>query len=91
MVKQNTKEQLLSIEEQIKKLKEKQKRILSNSQKEIGKYLMDTWEVEDVKEAKALIDTFKNQVISSSEVASSNEEKIKEEKKTSINRPIIGN
>jgi len=91
MVKQNTKEQLLSIEEQIKKLKEKQKRILSNSQKEIGKYLMDTWEVEDVKEAKALIDTFKNQVISSSEVASSNEEKIEEEKKPSINRPIIGN
>ncbi len=52
MSKPNTKDQILSIEEQIKRLKEKQKRILTNSQKEIGKYVMDTWEVEDVNEAK---------------------------------------
>ena len=54
LVKQNTKEQILGIEEQIKRLKEKQKRILNNTQREIGKYLMDSWEVEDVNEAKAV-------------------------------------
>ena len=74
MSKPNTKEQILSIEEQIKRLKEKQKRILTNSQKEIGKYVMDTWEVEDVNEAKRLIDSFKAQVISVSEASPSSEE-----------------
>ena len=74
MSKPNTKDQILSIEEQIKRLKEKQKRILSNSQKEIGKYLMETWEVEDVNEAKRLIDLLKGQVKSLSEASSSNED-----------------
>lgn len=45
---QNTKAKITDIEEQIKKLKEKQKRILNNSQKDIGKYLMDTWGIDDV-------------------------------------------
>ncbi|MBV7508864.1 hypothetical protein KW850_27050 [Bacillus sp. sid0103] len=79
MPKQNTKDKISDIEEQIKKLKEKQKRILTNSQKEIGKYLMDTWGIEDVNEAKTLIDLFKDQVKVYSEVASSNEEKKEEE------------
>ncbi|MCM2534614.1 hypothetical protein NDK43_22565 [Neobacillus pocheonensis] len=79
MSKQNTKEKISGIEEQIKKLKEKQKRILTNSQKDIGKYLMDTWGIEDVNEAKTLIDLFKDQVKVYSEVASSNEDQKKEE------------
>ncbi|MCM3571268.1 hypothetical protein [Neobacillus mesonae] len=74
MAKQNTKEQIISIEEQIKRLKEKQRRILTNSQKEIGKYLMDTWGIEDVSEAKNIIDLCKDQVVSLKEVSSSNEE-----------------
>ncbi|MFH0068476.1 hypothetical protein [Peribacillus sp. NPDC056705] len=78
MVKRNTKEQILSIEEQIKKLKEKQKRILNNTQREIGKYLMDSWEVEDVNEAKELIDSFNNQVKSLSEVSSSKQDNVEE-------------
>ncbi|WP_307273689.1 hypothetical protein [Peribacillus sp. V2I11] len=86
MVKQNTKEQILSIEEQIKRLKEKQKRILNNTQREIGKYLMDSWEVEDVNEAKELIDSFNNQVKSLSE-ASSSKEDTEEEKNFSQNPP----
>ena len=83
MSKPNTKDQILSIEEQIKRLKEKQKRILTNSQKEIGKYVMDTWEVEDVNEAKRIIDSLKDQVKSLSEASSSNEdpETIPEEEK----------
>ncbi|MET3322559.1 hypothetical protein ACFWMS_23935 [Peribacillus butanolivorans] len=87
MVKQNTKEQILSIEEQIKRLKEKQKRILNNTHREIGKYLMDSWEVEDVNEAKGLIDSFNNQVKSLSEASSSKEAKedIEEEKNFSLN------
>jgi hypothetical protein len=73
VAKQNTKEQITNIEEQIKKLKEKQKRILIDSQKNIGKYLMEIWGVEDVTEAKELIDLFKEQVHSYKEVSSSNE------------------
>ncbi|SMQ86637.1 hypothetical protein SAMN05444673_6636 [Bacillus sp. OV166] len=79
MPKHSTKGKINDIEEQIKKLKEKQKRILTNSQKEIGKYLMDTWGIEDVNEAKTLIDLFKDQVKVYSEVASSNEEQKEEE------------
>ncbi|MEJ9232762.1 hypothetical protein LAV79_25645 [Peribacillus butanolivorans] len=87
MVKQNTKEQILSIEEQIKRLKEKQKKILNNTHREIGKYLMDSWEVEDVNEAKGLIDSFNNQVKSLSEASSSKEAKedIEEEENFSLN------
>ena len=79
MTKQNIKNKITDIEEQIKKLKEKQKRILTNSQREIGKYLMDTWSIEDVSEAKILIDLFKDQVKVYNEVASSNEEPEKDE------------
>ncbi|MBK5502620.1 hypothetical protein [Peribacillus sp. TH14] len=86
MVKQNTKEQILSIEEQIKRLKEKQKRILNNTHREIGKYLMDSWEVEDVNEAKGLIDSFNNQVKSLSEASSSKEDN-EDEKNFSLNSP----
>lgn len=86
LVKQNTKEQILSIEEQIKRLKEKQKRILNSTQREIGKYLMDSWEVEDVNEAKELIDSFNNQVKSLSEAFFSKEDN-EEEKNFSQNPP----
>lgn len=86
LVKQNTKEQILSIEEQIKRLKEKQKRILNNTHREIGKYLMDSWEVEDVNEAKGLIDSFNIQVKSLSEASSSKEDN-EEEKNFSLNPP----
>lgn len=86
LVKQNTKEQILSIEEQIKRLKEKQKRILNNTHREIGKYLMDSWEVEDVNEAKGLIDSFNNQVKSLSEASSSKEDN-EDEKNFSLNSP----
>jgi uncharacterized protein YoxC len=71
LVKQNTKEQILGIEEQIKRLKEKQKRI---------------WEVEDVNEAKELIDSFNHQVKSLSEASSSKEDD-EEEKNFPQNPP----
>ena len=88
MSKPNTKDQILSIEEQIKRLKEKQKRILSNSQKEIGKYVMDTWEVEDVTEAKELIDSFKDKVQSLSEASSSSEDaENTQEEETPVHQP----
>lgn len=74
MMRQNTKEKIESIEEQIKKLKEKQKRIMNNSQKEIGKYLMKKWGIDDVNEAKLLIDAFKDQIQSYIEASSSKEE-----------------
>jgi hypothetical protein len=79
MAKPDTKEKITNIDEQIKKLKEKQKRILTNSQKDIGKYLMEVWGMEDVNEAKILIDLFKDQVKVYSQVASSNEGQKNEE------------
>ena len=85
-MKQNTREQILGIEEQIKRLKEKQKRILNNTQREIGKYLMNSWEVEDVNEAKNLIDSFSHQVKSLNEASSSKEEN-EEEKNFPQNPP----
>lgn len=88
MAKQNAKQKIISIEEQIKKLKEQQRKILTNSQKNIGKYLMDTWEVEDINDAKVLIDLFKEQVKSFKEVSSSDEEQKKEETKLELNKPI---
>jgi hypothetical protein len=87
MAKKNTKEQIITIEEQIKKLKEKQKRILTNSQKEIGKYVMDTWAVEDVHEAKKLIDLLRDQVKSINEASPSDETK-NESNKLSLHQPI---
>ncbi|MED1471750.1 hypothetical protein [Bacillus salipaludis] len=81
MAKHNTKEQITNIEEQIKRLKEKQKRILATSQREIGKYVMDIWEIEDVSEAKKLIDLLKDQVKVYSEVASSKENQEEDEVK----------
>ena len=50
------------IEEQIKKLQEKQKRYIEKAHKEIGKYLMDAWDIEDIDQAKKIIDLFKDEV-----------------------------
>lgn len=47
------------IEEQIKKLQEKQKQYIEKAQKEIGRYLMETWDIEDVDQAKLLIEKAK--------------------------------
>jgi len=49
------------IEEQIKKLQEKQKQYIEKAQKEIGRYLMETWDIEDVDQAKLLIEKFKEE------------------------------
>ncbi|WP_121614466.1 hypothetical protein [Mesobacillus foraminis] len=88
MSKKNTKEQIVDIEEQIRRLREKQKRILTNSQKEIGKHLMEVWEIEDVEEAKMLIESFKDQVISLKEVSTSVKDTEKERNQTAFINPI---
>ncbi|PDM40513.1 hypothetical protein CN643_08630 [Parageobacillus yumthangensis] len=49
------------IEEQIKKLQEKQRKYIEQAQKEIGQYLMETWDIEDIEQAKLLIDEFKEE------------------------------
>lgn len=49
------------IEEQIKKLQEKQRKYIEKAQREIGQYLMKTWDVEDIEQAKLLIDKFKEE------------------------------
>ena len=47
------------IEEQ--KLQEKQRKYIEQAQKEIGQYLMETWDIEDIEQAKLLIDEFKEE------------------------------
>jgi hypothetical protein len=49
------------IEEQIKKLQEKQRQYIEKAQKEIGQYLMETWDIEDIEQAKFLIEKFKEE------------------------------
>ncbi|RDV23397.1 hypothetical protein DXK91_02750 [Parageobacillus toebii] len=49
------------IEEQIKKLQEKQRKYIEQAQREIGQYLMETWDIEDIEQAKLLIDEFKEE------------------------------
>lgn len=65
MAKKSKLGQVQKLEEQIKELREKQKRIIEQAQKEIGEYLMDSWEVEDIDQAKVLIDRFKEEAKSS--------------------------
>lgn len=50
--------QVQKLEEQIRELREKQKKIIEQAQKEIGEYVMESWEVEDIEQAKKLIDKF---------------------------------
>ncbi|MGM1023740.1 MAG: DUF6437 family protein [Bacillota bacterium] len=53
--------QVQKIEEQIKELREKQKQLVEKAQSEIGEYLMETWQVEDIEIAKKMIDKFKDE------------------------------
>lgn len=50
--------QVQKLEEQIRELREKQRKIIEQAQKEIGEYVMESWEVEDIEQAKKLIDKF---------------------------------
>ncbi|QNR70541.1 hypothetical protein IAQ67_29425 (plasmid) [Paenibacillus peoriae] len=61
MAKKSKLGQVQKLEEQIRELREKQKKIIELAQKEIGEYLMDSWEVEDIEQAKKLIDKFKQE------------------------------
>ncbi len=66
------------IEEQIKKLQEKQRKYIEQAQKEIGQYLMETWNIEDIEQAKLLIDEFKEEAkkyFGSGQTEESNEQK----------------
>ncbi|MDR6726116.1 hypothetical protein J2W91_004622 [Paenibacillus amylolyticus] len=58
MAKKSKLGQVQKLEEQIRELREKQKKIIEQAQKEIGEYVMDSWEVEDIEQAKILIDKF---------------------------------
>lgn len=61
MAKKSKLGQVQKLEEQIKELREKQKKIIEQAQKEIGEYVMDSWEVEDIEQAKKLIDQFQSE------------------------------
>jgi hypothetical protein len=51
----NPLEQAQKLEEQIKRLQEKQRNYIERAQKELGQYLMEQWEIEDIDQAKEVI------------------------------------
>lgn len=51
--------QAQKLEEKIKQMQERQKQYIEQAQKEIGKYLMETWDIEDINQAKEVIDVLK--------------------------------
>lgn len=61
MARKSTLGKVQQLEEQIKELRDKQKKLIEQAQKEIGEYLMDSWEIEDVEQGKKLIDKFRGE------------------------------
>lgn len=53
--------QAQNLEKKIKEMQEKQQRYIEKAQREIGEYLMNTWDLEDIQQSKLLIDKLKNQ------------------------------
>lgn len=53
--------QAQNLEKKIKEMQEKQQRYIEKAQREIGEYLMNTWDVEDIQQSKLLIDKLKDQ------------------------------
>lgn len=51
--------QAQKLEEKIKQMQERQKQYIEQAQREIGKYLMETWDIEDINQAKEVIDVLK--------------------------------
>ncbi|EOP32266.1 hypothetical protein U0X36_25865 [Bacillus thuringiensis] len=86
MAKVDPMKKMNDIDEQIRKLKEKQKRLMSQAQREAGKYLMEQWGVSDLEQAKQLIDQFSEQAIlinSNQKDSESNDEENKHHENTS--------
>jgi len=59
MSKRDPLSQAQKLDGQIKKMQEKQKRYIEKAEKEIGNYLMETWDIEDIQQAKEVIDYLK--------------------------------
>ncbi|MHA2895681.1 hypothetical protein [Bacillus cereus] len=94
MVKVDPMKKMLDIDEQIKKLKEKQKRLISKAQREAGKFLMEQWNVNDLEQAKELIEHFKEQALqitSTQEKFESNDSQTSSENINHENTPSPGN
>lgn len=54
--------QAQKLEEKIKEMQRKQEEYIGKAQKEIGKYLMEKWDIEDIDQAKKTIDTLQPEV-----------------------------
>ena len=61
MTKKDPITQAQNLEKKIKEMQEKQQRYIEKAQKEIGEYLMRTWDLEDVQQSKVIIDKLKEQ------------------------------
>lgn len=56
MAKRDPLTQAQKLEEKIKEMKEKQQHYIEKAEREIGNYLMNKWDVEDIDQAKEVID-----------------------------------
>lgn len=54
--------QAQKLEEKIKEMERKKQEYIEKAEKEIGKFLMKEWEIEDIKQAKDIITQLKKNV-----------------------------
>lgn len=54
--------QAQKLEEKIKEMREKQQQYIEKAEREIGSYLMKKWQIEDIEQAKEVIDYLEEHV-----------------------------
>lgn len=52
--------QAQKLDEKIKEMQERKRKYITKAQREIGEYLMTTWDIEDIDDAKKVIDALKD-------------------------------
>lgn len=62
MSKRDPLSQAQKLEEKIKEMQKKQQDYIAKAEREIGKHLMIEWDIEDIEQAKEIIETLKPDV-----------------------------
>jgi len=60
MAKRDPLSQAQKLEEKINEMKEKQQQYIEKAEREVGSYLMSKWDIEDIDQAKEVIDYLVN-------------------------------
>ena len=62
MAKRDPLSQAQKLEQKIKEMREKQQQYIEKAEREIGSYLMKKWDIEDIDDAKEVIDYLESNV-----------------------------